>query len=95
MLDLLVERVGSPVVVKPSQGGSAQGVTIVSDADALPRAMVDAFTYSEVALIERRIDGTEIAVTVIDDGEGPRALPAVEIVPRAGVYSFEGPLQRR
>lgn len=78
-----------PLVVKPAQGGSAQGVTIVDDLDALPRAMVDAYTYCDTALIERRITGTEIAVGVIDTGDGPIALPAVEIEPLSGVYSFE------
>lgn len=78
-----------PVVVKPAQGGSAQGVTIVDDAGALARAMVDAYTYNDVAIIEQRIAGTEIAVGVIDTGEGPVALPAVEIEPLSGVYSFE------
>jgi D-alanine-D-alanine ligase len=51
--------------------------------------MVDAYTYSDVAIIEQRIIGTEIAVGVIDTGEGPVALPAVEIEPLSGVYSFE------
>ncbi|WP_350348362.1 D-alanine--D-alanine ligase [Agromyces sp. G08B096] len=77
------------LVVKPASGGSAQGVTIVDDPDELPRAMVDAFTYAEVAVVERRVFGTEIAVTVIDLGEGPVALPPVEIVPIDGVYSFQ------
>jgi D-alanine-D-alanine ligase len=77
------------LVVKPASGGSAQGVTIVDAPDELPRAMVDAFTYAEVAVVERRIFGTEVAVTVIDTGDGPTALPAVEIVPTAGVYSFQ------
>lgn len=77
------------LVVKPGSGGSAQGVTIVEDTNDLPRAMVEAFTYADVAVVERRIRGTEIAVTVVDTGEGPRALPAVEIEPTAGVYSFQ------
>jgi D-alanine-D-alanine ligase len=51
--------------------------------------MVDAYTYWDVALIEQRITGTEIAVGIIDSGGGPVALPAVEIVPLSGVYSFE------
>lgn len=89
VLDTILENMGVPVVVKPAQGGSAQGVTIVEDPADLPRAMVDAYTYSDVALIERRVTGTEIAVTVIDAGEGPAALPAVEIEPLEGVYSFE------
>ncbi|GAB3615536.1 D-alanine--D-alanine ligase [Okibacterium endophyticum] len=81
--------IGTPAVVKPAQGGSAQGVTIVNDPSDLPRAMVDAYTYSDVALIEKKIEGTELAVTVLDNGEGPFALPAVEIEPLSGVYSFE------
>ena len=73
----------------PAQGGSAQGVTIVEDRANLPRAMVDAYTYGDVALVEQRITGTEIAVGIIDTGDGPVALPAVEIEPLSGVYSFE------
>lgn len=78
-----------PLVVKPAQGGSAQGVTIVDDRAGMPRAMVEAYTYWDVALVEQQIVGTEIAVGVIDTGDGPVALPAVEIEPLSGVYSFE------
>lgn len=89
VFDAIHDELPLPVVVKPAQGGSAQGVTIVEDAAGLPRAMVDAYTYSDVAIIEQRIAGTEIAVGIIDTGEGPVALPAVEIEPLSGVYSFE------
>ncbi len=89
VLDSLDGEMPVPLVVKPAQGGSAQGVTLVDDRDDLPRAMVEAYTYCDVALIEQRIVGTEIAVGVIDSGDGPVALPAVEIQPISGVYSFE------
>lgn len=78
-----------PVVVKPAQGGSAQGVTIVTAAEELPRAMVDAYTYGDVALIERKVDGVEVSVAVVDTGDGPEALPAVEIEPVEGAYTFD------
>jgi len=45
--------------------------------------------FCDVALIEQKITGTEIAVSIIDSGDGPVALPAVEIEPLSGVYSFE------
>ena len=77
------------LVVKPGSGGSAQGVTIVENTEDLPRAMVEAFTYDDVAVVERRIVGTEIAVAVVDTGEGPQALIPVEIEPSAGVYGFQ------
>ena len=51
--------------------------------------MVDAYTYCDDVLVEQKIVGTEIAVGIIDTGDGPVALPAVEIVPRSGFYGFE------
>lgn len=78
-----------PLVVKPAQGGSALGVTIVHDTAQLPRAMVDAYTYWDVALVEQFISGTEIGIGIIDTGDGPVALPAVEIEPTSGVYGYE------
>ncbi|NYF09306.1 D-alanine-D-alanine ligase [Leifsonia sp. AK011] len=89
ILEEISDEFSGPLVVKPAQGGSAQGVSMVDDRSLLPRAMVDAYTYCDVALIEQKITGTEIAVGIIDNGDGPVALPAVEIVPLSGVYSFE------
>ena len=89
ILVIVTEALGLPVVVKPAQGGSAQGVTIVTDPTELPRAMVGAYTYCDVVLIERLVVGAEIAIGIIDSGDGPVALPAVEIEPLSGVYSFE------
>jgi D-alanine-D-alanine ligase len=89
VLGVIADELDGPVVVKPGKGGSAQGVVLVDALEDLPRAMVSAYTYSEVALVEQKITGTEVAVSIIDTGEGPVALPAVEIVPISGVYSFE------
>ena len=89
VLEAIADELPVPLVVKPARGGSAQGVSIVTDSAELPRAMVDAYTYCDVALIERQVIGTEIAIGVIDSGDGPVALPAVEIEPVSGVYSFE------
>ena len=89
VLETVLRGLSLPVVVKPAQGGSAQGVTIVDSAEELPRAMVDAYTYSDVALIEQKVDGIEVSVAVVDTGDGPSALPAVEIEPVEGAYTFD------
>jgi len=89
VLDIIVKHLGEHLVVKPAQGGSAQGVSIVTRAADLPRAMVEAFTYAEEALVEKYIVGTEVGVTLLNRGNGVEVLPAVEIVPLEGVYSFE------
>lgn len=88
VLDALVSRLGLPLAVKPARGGSALGFSIVRRAEDLPAAMVGCFAYGDVALVERFIAGTEIAVSVIDTGGGARALPAVEIVPVSGTYDY-------
>ncbi|NQX13999.1 D-alanine--D-alanine ligase [Microbacteriaceae bacterium VKM Ac-2855] len=89
VLERVVAHLPGPVVVKPAQGGSAQGVSIVNEPSELPRAMVEAYTYAEVVLIEQKIEGTEIAAGVLDLGDGAFALPLVEIQPVAGQYTFE------
>lgn len=85
----VTSTLGLPLVVKPARGGSSLGVSVINAADALPRAMVDCFAYDSVALVEERIHGTEIAVSVIDLGEGPEILPPVEIVPIGGAYDYD------
>ena len=88
VLDRLVGHLGLPLMVKPARGGSALGCTQVDKPEELPSAMVSCFSYGEAALIERFVTGTEVAVTVVDTGSGPRALPAVEVVPLSGVYDY-------
>ena len=89
VLETVTETFGVPLIVKPAQGGSAQGVSWVDSPEDLRKAMVHAFTYSDVALIEQRIIGVEVCVPIIDTGDGPRAIPAVEIEPISGHYDFE------
>ncbi|ACZ91998.1 D-alanine--D-alanine ligase family protein [Streptosporangium roseum] len=88
VLTRIVERLGLPLFVKPSRGGSALGASIVRAAEDLPAAMVGCFAYGDTALIERCIEGVEVAVSVVDLGGGPMALPPVEIVPDKGVYDY-------
>ena len=88
LVEAIMQRLGLPLMVKPNRSGSALGCTKVTAAEALPGAMVAAYAYGEMAVVEEFIEGTEVAVTVVDTGDGPRALPAVEIRPRSGVYDY-------
>ncbi|MBB2912724.1 D-alanine-D-alanine ligase [Streptosporangium becharense] len=88
VLARIVERLGLPLFVKPARGGSALGASVVREAADLPAAMVGCFAYGDTALIERCVEGVEVAVSVVDLGDGPVALPPVEIVPDAGVYDY-------
>ncbi len=90
VLRAVVASLGLPLAVKPARGGSALGLSIVRSADELPAAMVAAYAYGDIALLETFIEGTEVSVTVLEDEQGvAHALPAVEIVPDGGVYSYD------
>ncbi len=80
------ERLGFPLVVKPSRGGSALGVKFAESWFDVPEALVSAFSYDDRVLLERFVDGRELAVSVLGD----EPLPVVEAIPRAGdSYDFE------
>lgn len=88
VLAALDRGLGLPVVVKPSRGGSSLGVSVVRDRQDLPSAMVGAFAYGDVALVERFVEGVELAIGVVETAEGPLALPPVEIVADGGFYDY-------
>jgi D-alanine-D-alanine ligase len=88
VLDLIVARLGLPLMVKPASGGSSLGVQKISRVEDLPAAMVSCFAYGDTVMVERFVEGVELALSVIDLGEGPEALPAVEIAPESGVFDY-------
>lgn len=85
-LSSLGDRLGFPLVVKPSRGGSALGIKFAASSDEVPEALVSAFSYDNRVLLERFVDGRELAVSVL--GDAP--LPIVEAIPSDGDrYDFE------
>lgn len=79
---------GYPVAVKPSRQGSALGFHKVDSAESLAEALLDALSYDSAVVVERWVEGIELAVSVLGDGADIRVLPAVEIVPRGSLYDF-------
>jgi D-alanine-D-alanine ligase len=85
-LPAIEERLDFPIVVKPSSQGSALGIKFARSAADVPAALVAAFSYDSRVLLERYVDGRDLAVSILD-GE---PLPVVEAVPRdEGFYDFE------
>jgi D-alanine-D-alanine ligase len=85
-LPAIEERLDFPIVVKPSSQGSALGIKFARSAADVPAALVAAFSYDSRVLLERYVDGRDLAVSILE-GE---ALPVVEAVPRdEEFYDFE------
>jgi len=89
VLDEVLQRMALPLVVKPAQGGSSLGVSIVRHESELPYAMVNAFAYGDRAIVQDYISGTEVTVGVLQQGDELRALPVVEIHPDGGIYDYD------
>lgn len=80
---------GFPVFVKPRRAGSSVGAGKATSMGELHARCEDAAQYDRSILIERFVGGREITVAVLDG----RALGALEIVPKSGVYDYRSKYQ--
>lgn len=85
----LLDELGLPVVVKPVAQGSAIGIKFVESPETFPSAILGAFGYGDRVLVERRVLGRELAVTVLGPPQQCRALPIVELSTPGDFYSYE------
>lgn len=82
-------RLGLPLVVKPAKQGSSLGISVAREAADIPAALMTALSYDDRVLMERHVEGRELAVSVLGTDD-PWALPVVEAIPRGrDFYDFE------
>ena len=86
VLPEIEERLRFPIVVKPSNQGSALGIKMARAAKDVPGALVAAFSYGDKVLLEEHVDGRDLAVSLLQRVGGggvgdPLVLPVVEAIP--------------
>lgn len=86
---VLLERFGLPLFVKPAALGSSVGITRVQESFELPDAMALGFKYGDKVVVEEAVSAREIEVAVL---EGPRASVPGEIV-APDWYDYEAKYQ--
>jgi D-alanine-D-alanine ligase len=74
-----------PYFIKPHNQGSSVGASIAKTKKSLRKALNLAFKYSDLALVEEYIKGTEVTCGVIGN-KNPKPLPLVEIVPKKSEF---------
>ena len=79
LMEHVLSRLGERVVVKPTQGGSALGVSGVDGLGELPSALVGTYAYHDDALIERFYKGVDVSVVVLENEDGLSALDPIAI----------------
>lgn len=80
----IANQTALPAVIKPVDGGSAIGVSIINKKSELKKACSLALRYSRQVLIEKFVKGKEITAPVL----GETVLPLIEIVPKAPFYNY-------
>lgn len=82
-------KIGYPCVVKPCSCGSSVGISIVDSRPELEKALAEAEKYEDSILVEKKIEGREMTVGILD-GE---VLPMIEIIPTEGFYDYQNKYQ--
>lgn len=86
--ELLVQKLGTPLFVKPANAGSSIGVHKVTNEEEYKTALNDAFRYDRKVLIEEAIQGIEVECAVLGN-ENPSASVVGAIIPTDTFYSYE------
>ena len=82
-----VRGIGLPLVVKPVNGGSSVGVSIVKERKDLKKAIDLAFKEDERVMLQEYINGREFTCGVLERRGGkPFALPLTEIIPKGAPF---------
>ncbi len=84
-----VDKLGLPMFVKPTDGGSSFGVTKVKRAEDFDKAVELAFSEGKTVMAESSISGRELTCAVYSDGKDNIALPVIEIITENDFFDYE------
>jgi D-alanine-D-alanine ligase len=84
----VLQGLGLPLIVKPAREGSSIGVTKVTQASELPKALEDAAQCDADILCEQFISGDEVTCPILGEGDSAIALPVIRIVAPSGNYDY-------
>lgn len=85
----IVESLGLPIFVKPTNGGSSFGITKVKRVEELEAAIELAFSEYDSVIIEESIVGREFTNGIYESAEGLVCLPVTEIVTTREFFDYE------
>ena len=88
-----VEKLGLPMFVKPTDGGSSFGVTKVKTVEDLDKAVDYAFSEGNMLIAEAAVVGRELTCAVYFDGKENIALPVIEIITENEFFDYEAKYQ--
>jgi len=85
----IIDTLGLPCFVKPSDSGSSYGISKVSQKEELQPALEKAFKEGKTVVIESFLKGTEVTCGIYQSKNGLHTLPITEIVSENDFFDFE------
>ena len=85
----IVEKLGLPLFVKPSAGGSSFGITKVKEEEQLSPAIEKAFKESDEVVVERFVAGTEVTCGMYKTRSKTVVLPVTEVVSKNEFFDYD------
>ncbi|MFC2391604.1 MAG: D-alanine--D-alanine ligase [Bacteroidota bacterium] len=85
----IIEKLGLPLFVKPSAGGSSFGITKVKEAEQLSLAIEKAFKESDEVVVESFIAGTEVTCGMYKTRRKTVVLPVTEVVSKNEFFDYD------
>jgi len=89
----LIESLGLPIFVKPTDSGSSFGISKVKKAEDLRSAIDTAFKEGRTIVLESFLNGIEVTCGVYRDKTELTALPLTEIVSENEFFDYEAKYQ--
>ncbi|MCQ2083174.1 MAG: D-alanine--D-alanine ligase [Bacteroidaceae bacterium] len=87
--DHIIEKVGLPCFIKPTDGGSSFGTTKVKTRQQIDKAIADAFLENDEIMIESFMQGTEVTNGYFKTKKGEVRLPVTEVVPKNDFFDYD------
>lgn len=87
--DEIINTLGLPIFVKPSDSGSSYGISKVKHVSELDEALKSAFTEGKTVVLESFLDGTEVTCGVYQTTTGIQALPLTEIASENEFFDYD------
>lgn len=87
--EVVLDKLGLPVFVKPADSGSSYGITKVKSKDEVQPAIARAFEEGETVVIESFLNGREVTCAVYRTKSGVVTLPITEIVSEGEFFDFD------
>ena len=88
-IDYITSKFDFPVIIKPNQAGSSNGISLINNKNSIIDAIETALQHDNQVIIEEYIKGTEVSCGVLKIKEEIILLPITEIISENDFFDYD------